>query len=106
MRIVKVETTVESEDAANALAKLVLSDRVAACIQCEPIVSHYRWDNRVVCDAEVRLTCKTTQEKHKMLVAFLQKKHTYDVPEIVSSLIEVSETYGSWVRDEVAHDGS
>ncbi len=106
MQIVRVETTVENLEAAKRLSGLVLGARLAACIQFESITSHYRWEGQVVGDDEVRVTLKTTLSARSSLFSFLEERHSYDVPEIVASVVEVSASYGAWVEAEVAHDGT
>ena len=106
MQIVKVETTVGNDAEAEALVALILERRLAACIQCEPIRSHYRWQGRLAHDDEVRLSCKTSIRARDGLVTLLQEHHSYDVPEIVVQVADVSDAYGAWLHAEVSHEGA
>lgn len=105
MQILKVETSVENDAAARELAASVLEQRLAACIQCERIMSHYRWDGSIACEEEVRMSFKTTLAARAALLRFLEGKHAYEVPEIVAHVVDTSAAYGEWVHAEVAHDG-
>ena len=54
-----VTTTVATPEDARRLAQAVLQQRLAACVQVEPITSHYRWQGALHEEAEWRLVCKT-----------------------------------------------
>ena len=101
MQILKVETSIGGEIEADRLMKLILDQRLAACIQRETIKSSYRWQGAAVCEAEVRMSCKTTMSARGELVRFLETNHPYEVPEILVQVVDVSDAYGAWVQGEV-----
>jgi len=106
MQVLSITTTVGTEQDAVSLANAILEQRLAACMQCEPVTSHYRWGGKVVHEGEVRLVCKTTPAARDPLLAFIQARHPYAVPEILMHAVEVSDAYGSWVESEVQHGAS
>ncbi|WP_258934560.1 divalent-cation tolerance protein CutA [Nesterenkonia pannonica] len=53
-----VQTTVSSEPEAEALARRIIEERLAACVQVTQVRSYYRWDG-VQSSPEQLLTCKT-----------------------------------------------
>ena len=103
MQLAKVETSVGDDAAAETLTAFILAQRLAACIQCEPITSQYRWEGSVVREGEVRITCKTTLAAREDLVQLLLAHHPYEVPEILVQVVDTSEAYGAWVQAEVMH---
>ena len=67
-----VTTTVATPEDARRLAQAVLQQRLAACVQVEPITSHYRWQGALHEEAEWRLVCKTVAGSVAGLLQLLQ----------------------------------
>lgn len=97
-----ISTTIGSADAAKQLANDLVAHSLAACVQIDgPIESVYRWQGKVCVDQEYRLTCKTTPKVSSLVVAMIEQKHTYDVPEILCSLVDASQSYYEWLEAQV-----
>lgn len=97
-----VTTTVGSAEDARRLAQAVLAQRLAACVQIESVVSHYRWQGDLHEETEYRLVCKTPPEAVPTLLARLQELHPYELPELVVQALSASVRYADWVRQECA----
>lgn len=97
-----VMTTVDSADAADALARAVVEARAAACAQVVgPIRSTYRWQGAVTTDQEWQVLMKTTADALDRLTDVIIAHHTYDLPEIVAVPVTGgSPAYLRWVTDE------
>lgn len=95
-------------DQAEALARTLVEERLAACVQILPGVrSLYRWEGEVQVTTESRLCIKTSTARVSETVARLRALHPYRVPEI--SVVEVDELasdpdYVDWVRTVTAPD--
>ena len=91
-------------DQAARLARALLEQRLAACVNVIPGVrSMYWWNDEVAEDGESLLVIKTPQSVFATMEARLSEIHPYDVPEILSlSVDEGADTYLSWVRESVA----
>ena len=100
--ILVVTTTVATLAQANALAKRVVEERVAACAQVDAVQSVYRWGEKLCEEAEVRITIKTVARKAEALEGFFEHHHPYDVPEFMSTTMQASPAYAQWVRKEVS----
>ncbi len=100
MDILSVTTTVGSMEDAQRLAAALVERRLAACVQLDPIESHYRWEGRQCADPEVRLTLKTVPQRLDALQAFLAEHHPYDVPQLLWHTVAATEAYAGWVRAE------
>lgn len=68
------------EDAAADLARELVEERLAACVNRIDCDSVYRWEGEVVADEEVVLLAKTTDEAYADLAARVEEIHPYDVP--------------------------
>ncbi|GGU52164.1 divalent-cation tolerance protein CutA [Lentzea flava] len=98
-----VTTTVDSEEAAESLAKGIVEARLGACVQIVPIRSVYRWEGEMRVDAEWQCVVKTSAIRADELVAHIKAHHTYDVPEvIVSPVVGGNDDYLAWVSEETS----
>jgi periplasmic divalent cation tolerance protein len=100
---VVVLTTVGTAFDVAALARELVEQRLAACVNIIPrIESIYRWQGRVETDAEQLLLIKTTRERLDALRERLMARHPYDVPElVVIQPDEVAEPYRAWLVESV-----
>ena len=98
-----VLTTVPSNEEAETLARQVVSQKLAACVQIMPqMASVYFWEGEVRKEAEHLLIIKTLPEKYDELESFIKANHRYDVPEIVAVKAEkVSEQY-LWLDEGIS----
>lgn len=98
--MIVVLTTVATAEEGERLAKLIVAEKLAACVQILPgITSVYFWEGEVHTDPEHLLLIKTLEEKFVPLSEFIRANHSYDVPEIVAIDAEkVSGDYLTWMR--------
>ena len=96
-----VLTTVPNTEEAETLAREIVEAKLAACVQVlPPMKSFYSWKNRTQADSEHLLLIKTLTEKFDELEQFIQKNHSYDVPEIVAiSAEQISQSYFGWIKN-------
>lgn len=96
--IIVLVTAPNAESA--ALARTLVDERLAACVNQVAVSSTYRWKNAVQVDDEVLLVIKTTDDRAAALETRVQELHSYDVPEfIVIEPSAVSDTYLDWLID-------
>jgi periplasmic divalent cation tolerance protein len=95
-----VITTVSTQEQANALASEAITLGLAACAQVQaPCQSVYSWQGKVESALEYPIHFKTNEMRHQALRDFIDEKHSYDVPEIVSIQIDtVNAAYAAWVQ--------
>ena len=89
-------------DEANKLAKSLVENHLAACINVVPkIESYFWWDNKLEHEEEALLIIKTTQQRFDELRAWVVANHPYDLPEIISlPLSDGLSDYIEWVKKE------
>ncbi len=98
-----VLTTCANQQEADALAKAILEQRLAACIQSSVVQSHYRWEGQVQSEPEVLLRIKTTMHLYSALEQYLKTAHSYEVPQIIQVPISAGwSTYLDWLREETS----
>ena len=96
--------TVDSADAARKLARRLVQERLAACVNIiENVTSVYKWEDRLEEDAELLLVIKTRDSRLQELMDRISDIHPYDVPEILSWTVEKgSKAYLDWVVAETS----
>jgi periplasmic divalent cation tolerance protein len=100
--VVIVLTTLGAGADAGALARTLVQERLAACVNVlPPMTSVYRWKGAIEEDREQQLVMKTTAERVDALGARLRELHPYELPEFVVLDAKASEAYGAWVRESV-----
>jgi periplasmic divalent cation tolerance protein len=101
--VVLVLSTVADDERAEVLARTLVDERLAACVNLHaPMVSFYRWKGQVERDTERQVVIKTTRGRLTALEARLRELHSYELPElIVISVDEGSAAYLGWVVDQV-----
>ena len=105
--LVVVSTTLPSRESADRLARALVDERLAACVQVTgPIRSTYRWKGAVEATDEWRCEAKTTEDAWPRIRDRIAALHAYDVPEIVMARIESSAAYANWVAQQVTTDAS
>ena len=99
--LVVVVTTVANEAAAQKLARAAIEKRLAACVQCLPIRSVYRWKGAIEQSQEVQLLLKTPGTRQAALLKWLAANHPYETPEIIVQPVSaVSAAYLAWAVAE------
>ncbi len=94
--------TIDSVDAARKLARRLVQDRLAACVNIiENVTSVYKWEDRIEEDAELLLVIKTQDSRLQDLMDRIAELHPYDVPEILCWPVQKgSKAYLDWVVAE------
>jgi periplasmic divalent cation tolerance protein len=101
--LVIVLTTVPVGEPGDLIARALVDERLAACVNAlPPMVSTYRWQDAVEREPEQQLVIKTLRARIAPLEKRLRELHPYELPEfIVLEVAAVSDAYLAWVRDGV-----
>ncbi len=94
-----VLTTCPDEMTAERLAKTLVEERLAACVNRLPgMRSTYAWQGQVQDDPEVLLIAKTNGERLATLSARVQELHPYELPEVIALPVAAgAERYLAWI---------
>ncbi|HUQ52818.1 MAG TPA: divalent-cation tolerance protein CutA [Gammaproteobacteria bacterium] len=99
-----VLTTCGNDDDAQALARVLVERRLAACVNAiSKVASTYRWKGEVQQDQETLLIIKTTAPRLAALERAIREHSKYEVPELLALNVEAGGAdYLAWVRESVA----
>ncbi len=99
MSYIIIQTTCSNKIEAKSIAKNLIENKLAACIQMSEIESFYTWENKICNEKEILLSIKTKKENFKKIKSKIKELHSYDVPEIISLRIEnASKEYKKFIR--------
>ena len=90
--------TEHNKKAAKKIAKLLLKEKLAACVSLKNISSIYEWEGKIEEVNEVEIIIKSKPEFKNALVFFLQKHISYDVPQIIFKKFNSEKKYINWVN--------
>jgi periplasmic divalent cation tolerance protein len=99
--VVLVLSTVPDDESAERLARALVDEKLAACVNLHPpMLSVYRWKGQIESSAERQLVIKTTRDRLPTLEARLKALHSYELPEFIVVPVEGgSDEYLRWVRE-------
>ena len=98
-----VLTTAGSQDEARKIARSLVGERLAACVNIVPqIESIYRWEGKIENAQEWLLAIKTTASSFNRVRAAISELHSYELPECISlSIADGSPAYLDWILRSV-----
>jgi len=96
-------TTVATQQQAQEIARALVTDHLAACVQIEgPITSYYAWAGKLEESSEWRLTIKTLSGRESAVASRVQAMHPYELPQWIATVAPIaSPGYFNWVRESV-----
>lgn len=98
--LIMLITSVDSQPIAESLARDMVRQRLAACVQVSaPATSVYHWEDNIESAEEYCLSIKTTAGKLDDAITWLHQHHPYKIPELVWWPVHASDAYADWVRE-------
>lgn len=93
-------TATGNKDDAAGIAQMLVSDRLAACVQIMPIESFYAWKGALAHEAEWLLLIKTKTILFDDAIRAIKARHPYETPEIVGTEFSTGlPEYFSWIDE-------
>ncbi|NEX61484.1 divalent-cation tolerance protein CutA [Noviherbaspirillum galbum] len=105
-QILAVVTNVPDQATAQRIARHLVEQKLAACVNILPAVhSLYRWDGELEEATEIPLLIKTSAARYDELQAAIQALHPYEVPELIAMPVTAGlPAYLGWVVQETAKE--
>ena len=98
--LIQVQCAVPSQTVAKEIAKKLVEEQLAACVNVLPKMnSFYIYEDQFCEDEEFLLLIKTDQEHFKVVEKRILSLHPYDLPEIIAlPITQASKDYLTWVK--------
>ena len=96
-------TTIGATADVEPLARALVEERLAACVNVLPAMqSFFRWEDAVQRDDERQLVIKTSPARLEELQARLRTLHPYELPEMLVLSARGSDEYLTWIRESTS----
>jgi len=98
-----VLTTINDRSAGEKIARVLIEERLAACVSItSPVESIYWWEGKISQDQEYLLFIKTRRDFYRRVEKKILSVHTYETPEIIALPIKHgSRSYFDWIAEEL-----
>ena len=102
-----VLTTMPADARADGLARTLVEERLAACVNVHvPMTSTYWWQGTLEVEAERQVVIKTLRANLPALEARLRALHPYHVPEFIVLDAMANAAYAAWIAETTSSPGS
>ncbi len=100
---IQVMTTTAAKADAETIARALVERRLAGCVQIGgPILSCYRWQEKIETAEEWTCTIKTRRDRYGEVEAAIRELHPYQTPEILAvPVVAGSADYLEWLAGEL-----
>lgn len=98
-----VLVTASKREEAEKIAKALVNQKVAACVNIiKGLQSYFWWEGKLDNAKELLLVIKTKKSKLNTLIKLVKSLHSYTVPEIIALPIAGGEKkYLDWIDDSI-----
>jgi len=101
-----VVTSIDSEESARRLSKVMVEGNLAACAQIIPnVTSSYKWQGKLEWSKEFLIQFKTSVRNLDAIMDAIRSEHSYQTPEIISFTIDqIDDKYNKWLQTATQQD--
>ena len=87
---------------AESIAKALVEERLAACVNVGAVRSYFIWEEKLCKDNEELLIIKTERKMAERLMARIRELHSYQLPEMIMLKIAGGdESYLQWIGQSI-----
>jgi periplasmic divalent cation tolerance protein len=106
MAVLVVFSTFPSPEKAAEVARTLVTEQLAACVNViGPVWPIYCWNGEISDDTETLAVIKTTRERFDAMKARLVELHPYEVAEVIAMPVDAGHApYLAWVTDSTRND--
>ena len=101
MEILVIIATESSKTNALRMAKLLIKEKIAACVSIKQVFSVYEWDDDIQETKEFEITIKSKLEFKDCLIDFVNKNSTYNIPQIIYKTFNSDIKYFDWLNQTI-----
>ena len=101
MEILVIIATESCKTNAVRMAKLLIKEKLAACVSIKQIFSVYEWDDDIQETKEFEITIKSKLDFKDCLIDFLNQNSTYAVPHNIYKKYHAGMKYYDWLNKTI-----
>ncbi len=95
-----IKTTYPKLGEAKKLAKILLTKKLAACVQFTKIESNFVWQGKISCEKEILVSIKTKANFYHKIEKEILANHSYEAPQIIALKIDQGFSgYLNWIKN-------
>ena len=100
--MVFVYTTCGKREEAQKLSEMLITNKLAACVNVWPVESCYTWQGAMKCEGEFVLQLTTLESKLQQIEDLLLSNHTYSTPFVGAvDIRRINREYKEWMSQVV-----
>jgi periplasmic divalent cation tolerance protein len=97
-----IYTTCSTSDEAERLGKLIIKNKMGACVDYWPVQSIYNWQGDFKQIPQVMMTVTTFESKLEDVTDIISKHHSYSTPLIAGlDIRRINRPYKEWMLQEI-----
>jgi periplasmic divalent cation tolerance protein len=102
-KYIVIFVTASSDEEARKIAKLLLDQKKAACVNIvSGVDSSFWWQGKIDTANESLLIIKTRASVFQKVIELVKTVHSYEVPEIIAlPIIDGNDNYLKWIDAEI-----
>ncbi len=97
-QIYLVMTTEIDKKKALKIAKILLREKLIACLTYKKVESRFWWKEKISRSKEVQLIMKCKKENINVICKKIIENHSYELPEIIYFPVSTTKDYYHWVN--------
>ena len=103
-KFIQIQWTAANLDEAREISQALVAKEYIACASIFPLVeSWYVWEDEVECAQEVKVLMKTQEKHYEKIEKYIKKKHSYQICEIVSFVVDQgNDKYLRWISEKLS----
>jgi len=84
------------------IARILVEERLAACVNIADVNSYYSWEGEFSIDKESLLIIKTEKSRVGQIIDRIREVHSYELPEIIAlPIVAGYDKYLSWIGESL-----
>ncbi|MBI5347140.1 MAG: divalent-cation tolerance protein CutA [Candidatus Aenigmarchaeota archaeon] len=88
-------------DEAEKISKMLVKERLVACVNMFPIKSCFRWKGKIEKAEEIAIIAKTSDKKASAAICRVKELHSYEVPCVVAVDVKAgNKDFLKWIEEE------
>ena len=93
--------TCRDKKEAERISRRLLEKKLVGCANMFPISSMYRWNKKIVNDAEYAIMAKTSSKNFRKAEAEIKKMHSYKIQCILRIGAKANKEYDKWLHKQI-----